>query len=458
MNRLAAVGRALAKLTAWLLAGVLVLVAVWYLVNRTLEPKIDDALVSAERIPDAENAGVALLGLTAPSGADFMEYGSRVKALYEANAPYSRILDELKGAKTLHPTAESEQASCWLDPDWPVSDKCPPFAKVRDAVRSNQELLDRLRQVYSLHRYAGSEWQLRSVYLTLIKLSVADIQWDLRQGAHAEAYRKWREQFRFVRMTVRGTDTWVGRAVGLVAMGVTLSTLKNLLNADPDIARRHAAELYELLRPSGVAAFGPEGIVRGEYAVLKRWLSRLEEDEPSSDDRLDWLVKRLGQKNRILNRYARFAPEHARAMRLPWKDLHGEYQRLREKYYEPQAWEFFVDPFGSVFFAEHVDSQLKIREFVRQMHYLDGKLRLATLALQQINAGVRDDGMVEFLAAAGPELRDPFSGQPMQWDPKDRKIYMTDPNERCLVMAWFRLPALRGAPRPSPSPVSTNAC
>ena len=453
-----AVGRVLAKLTAWLLGGVLALVAVWYAANRTLEPKIDDALMSAEQVPDAENAGVALLGLTAPSGADFMEHGSRVRVLYEANAPYDRILDELKGAKTLQPTAESEQARCWLDPDWPVLDKCPPFEKVVGAVRANRELLDRLRRAYSLKHYAGDEWQLRSVYLTLIKLSVADMQWDLRQGAHEAAYRKWSEQFRFVRMTVQGTDTLVGRVVGLVAMGITLSVLESMLNADPDIATRHAAELLELVRPNGVAAFGPDGIVRGEYALLKRWLARLGQDAPGADDRLHWLVERLGQKNRILNRYARFAPEYARAMQLPWKDLHGEYQRLREKHYEPQAWEFFLDPFGSVFFAEHVDSHLKMREFVRQMHYLDGKLRLATLALQQINAGVGDDGMVQFLAAAGPELRDPFSGQPMQWDPKDRKIYMTDPDERCLVMAWFRLAASPGAPRPPGSAVSTNAC
>jgi hypothetical protein len=458
VNRLAAVGRALAKLAAWLLAGVLVLVAVWYVANRTLEPKIDDALVSAERIPDAENAGVALLGLTAPSGADFMEYGSRVKALYEANAPYSRILDELKGAKTLQPTVESAQTSCWLDPDWPVSDKCPPFEKAADAVRANRELLDRLRLAYSLKHYAGDEWQLRSVYLTLIKLSVADMQWDLRQGAHEAAYRKWSEQFRFVRMSVQGTDTWVGRAVGLVAMGVTIPVLENLLDADPDIARRHAAELLALVRPNGVAAFGPEGIVRGEYALLKRWLSRLGHEEPGSDDRLHWLVERLGQKNRILNRYARFAPDYARAMQAPWNELASEYERLREKHYEPQAWEFVVDPFGSVFFAEHIDSHLKIREMIRQMHYLDGKLRLATLVVRKINEGVGDTEMAQFLAKAGPELEDPFLGRPMRWDPKDRKIYMTDPDERCLVMAWFRLPAPRGAPRPSGSAVSTNAC
>jgi hypothetical protein len=207
-----------------------------------------------------------------------------------------------------------------------------------------------------------------------------------------------------------------------------------------------------------VAAFGPEGVVRGEHVALRRWLQRLGTDESADDDRMGRLVERFGQKNRILNRYARFAADYASALRSPWSELSKAYEQVREKHYEPEYWEFVLDPIGSVFVADQVDSQLRIRELVRQMHYLDGRLRLATLAVRRINAAVPDAGMAEFLSAAGSEFRDPFSGRPMQWDPKDRKIYMTDPDERCLVMAWFRLPASRGTPRPSGSAVSTHAC
>lgn len=454
-----AVGRVLAKLTAWLLGGLLALAAVWYAANRTLDPRINDSLVAARQVPDDQNAAVALLGLTAPSGTDFREYGHKVDALYDTDAPQDRILDALKGEKTLQPTVESEQANCWLDPDWPALEGCPPFEKGAEAVHANKELIDRLRQVFPLKRYAGSGAYFNQAVFTVLKLSVADMQLDIRRGAREAAYRKWRDQFMFVRVMVKGTDTWVGRTVGIIAMGVTLPVLENLLNADPDIARRHESELLDLLRPGGIAAFGPDGIARGEYTLLKRWLARRGRDEAaSSNDRLGWLVERFGQKNRILNRYARFTSEYARAMQAPWKDLAAEYQRLREKYYEPTAWEFILDPFGSVFIAEHIDSQLRIREMIRQMHVLDGRLRLATLLVRQINESVGDVEITRFLGRAGPELRDPFSGQPMQWDPKDRKIYMTDPDERCRVIAWLRLPAPRATPRPSGSTVTTNAC
>ena len=464
MSRTVAGVRLLVRAFSWLAAGILAIVVVWYAANRLLDPPLHAAAraldAAQDRIPDDRNAAVGVLGLTAPSGADFMAYGAKVKALYVANAPHDQIVKLLQGPRTLQPTVESGQVTCWLDPDWPLAlEGCLPFGKAAEVLEANRELLARLRRTYALGAYARTDAYFNQAYLTLIKLSIADMQLDLRQGAHETAYRKWREQFGFVRASVGSTDNWLGRAVGLVAMGMTLPVLENLVHADPGIAKRHAAELYELVRPDGIAAFSPEGIVRGEYALLAHILSHLKEEKKSSPDhRLHWLVERLGQKNRILNRYAGFAPEYVRAMLLPYKNLQGEYDRLREKYHEPEAWDLAIDPIGSVFSAVHIDSQLKIRAMVQQMHYLDGRLRLTTLALRQMNENVRDAEMTRFLADAGPGLGDPFSGQPMQWDPKDRKIYMVDPDERCLVMAWFRLPASRGAPRPSPSPVSTNAC
>jgi hypothetical protein len=459
VNQILRVGRWLAKALVWLLAGLGLLVALWYAANRTLDPAIDPSLVSVERSPDAQNAAIAILGLTAPAGTDFVAYGAKIRELEEGDAPHQRILDALKGPRTLQPSVESEQANCWLVPDWPVARDCPPFAAAAGVVMANRELIDRLRKIFELERYDRSGAYLNQAFLVLVKLSVVDMQLDLRRGNQDAAYRKWRDQLRFVRTMVRGTDTWVGRAVGMVAMGLTLPAIESILNADPDVARRNASELRDLLRPGGVAAFGPEGIVRGEYAVLKQWLARAERPEDlAPDDRLHRLVERFGQKNRILNRYARFGSEYARAMQVPWQQLDNEYKQLREKHYEPSAQDLILDPIGSLFFADHIESQLKIREMIKQMHYLDGKLRLATLAVQQTNAEVPDSGMEEFLAAADPELRDPFIGRPMKWDPKDRKIYMTDPNEQCLVLAWFKLPAPRGASRPSGSAVNTNAC
>jgi len=233
--------------------------------------------------------------------------------------------------------------------------------------------------------------------------------------------------------------------------------LESLLMANPDTAKLHASELYELLRPEGIAAYDPNGIVRAEFALLRHSLENLPSDA-WQQDRLGWLIHYLGQKNRILNRYASFAPEYAATLRLPWSEQRKQMVQLREKYVYPPDGDFVLDPIGSIFSVIYIDGELKAREMVHQMYVVDGRFRLATLLVRQINERVGDSGIDYFLAAAPPELRDPFFGRSMRWDPKERKIYFTDPDEKCTIDAWFRVPNLNRPPHLSPSTVNTNAC
>jgi hypothetical protein len=85
--------RLTAKALVWLFAAVIAMVIVWFAANRLLDEAPDPGreafLVSAgDRIPDDQNAAVGILGLTAPPGTDFVQHGSRIKALYERSAAY----------------------------------------------------------------------------------------------------------------------------------------------------------------------------------------------------------------------------------------------------------------------------------------------------------------------------------------------------------------------------------
>jgi hypothetical protein len=462
-KRAATLSRALARLIGWTFAALLVAIAIWFAANRFFDapPSAlhDPFLVSPnDRIPDAENIATGLLGLTAPPKSDILVYGAKIKALYASNAPYAQITELAQGAGTLQPTIKAGQANCWLDPDWTQFEGCLPFQQAPEVLAANRELLERLNSLYGLKKYVALEiYSFSDPFLTLLRLSVAEVQLALRRGEHEAAYRKWRDLLTFVKRRNRGTDTWVGKAIGLVAMGMTLPALESLLMANPNTARVHASELYELLRPEGVAAYDPDGIVRAEFAMLREALEYL---PPNAweQDRLHWLAFYFGQKNRILNRYASLAPKYAAALRLPWFESRKQMDLLRQDHLYPSDGEFLLDPFGSLFITNYMNGQLKAREMVRQMHIVDGRLRLATLLVRYINERIPDPQVPHFLASAGPELRNPFSGEPMRWDPKDRKIYFPDPEEKCIVDAWFRLPNLSQPARLGPSTVNTGAC
>jgi len=463
MMRALTLVRAAARVTVWLFAGLLSLVAVWFAANRLLDEsphpeRLAFVGTSSDQVPDSQNVAVGILGLTAPEGSDFVSYGGQVKALYMTQTPWSQIQDMVTGPNALRPSVGSDQTICWLDPDQPIWKGCLPFDQAPMVLEQNKRLLERLKALRRLDGFSGFFNYYNEAYLLLLRLSVAEMHLALRERNYEAAYRKWRDQYGFVKGNLRGPDVWVGKAIGLVAFGTTLPFLESLLLATPEIARTHAPELLELLRPEGMEAFNPGGIARAEYWLLNNSLESLPDDTPLGTDRLHWLAYHLGQRNRILNRYSVFAPEYAAALRLPWAEMEIESSRLREKYLYPSAGDFLIDPFGSLYLATFIDSQLGIREMPRQMHVTDGKLRLATLVVRIINERITDDDISRFLASVGPELQDPFTGTPMRWDPKDRKIYFPDPSDKCIVGAFFRVPVLDQPKSASPATLNTRAC
>jgi hypothetical protein len=364
----------------------------------------------------------------------------------------------LRGPKTLRPTVENSQVTCWLDPDWPFIDGCLPFGEAPSVLADNKELLDRFKKLYGFEHYAPVDVSHNDVYLLLTKLAVAEMQLSLRRGDHESAYTLWHQQLHFARRNLRSDDTWVGKAIGLVAVGLSAPFLESMLMSDPGIAKTHARELYEVLRPEGDSAVDGAGIARGQLRLLASAFDRPpEEIRGYGKDRVRWLAYYLGQKNRVLNRGAAFGQDYAASLRGPWADMEKEYGRLREKYFEPETRDFLIDPFGSVLLAQYVDSELRIDELPRQMRIYDGRFRLATLLVRIVNESVRDADIPAFLASSDPSLHDPFSGTPARWDPKDRKICFVDPKEKCFVGSWFRVPDRKGVRKPS-SVVNTSAC
>jgi hypothetical protein len=462
MSRPVAILRGIASGVGWLFVVLLGVTIVWFVANRLLDAPVApqrDALLVSRSIPDSRNVAVGILGITAPKGTDFIQYGIQIKALHSSGAPNGQIQEMVRGSKALRPTVEGTQVTCWLDPDWTLFKGCLPFDNASAVLEENKELLERYRALYRLGSYAAVDIYYNDAFLVLVRLAVAEMHIDLRKGDHEAAYRKWYQQLQFIKRNLRSTDTWVGKAIGLVAIGMTVPFLDALLLAKPDIAKVHRTELYEILSPDGIAAFDPDGIARAEFHLLNKAFNQSPvRHSEYGIDTMHWLAFYLGQKNRVLNRFAAFAPEYAASLRLPWSDMENESDRLREKYMYPTASEVVLDPFGSLLLAQFIDGELRIREMLRQMHITDGRFRLATLLVRLINENVPDSAIPAFVAATDPRFRDPFSAAAPRWDPKDRKIYFVDPNEKCMIASWFRVRKINGAAKPSPSVIDLSAC
>lgn len=434
-----------AKAALWGLIALVSFVVLWFAANRLLDespdPNRETFLVSpSDQLPDERNIAIGILGLTAPSGQDFVQYGAKVKSLRMANAQSLEYGDMLWGPKTLQPTQESRYVLCWLDPDEIKDSTCSPFEEVLEILMQNSELLARYRVLHRLGAYSSSWWGGNPAYRDVTTLAVAEVHVDLKRNQHDSAYRKWRDQVLLVRTTLRGPDTWFGKYSAMRTMDSTLTTFEYILRADPRLAKRHAAELKNLLRPEGLDGFNHEGVLRAEYLSLKDALDSPQRQMYFSRlGMVSWPPDYLIQKDRILNRHYFFARDYAAILRLPWAQFKKEVVRQRKSFSYPSGWDFAVDPVGSFFLSSYIENRFK-SDLVIDMHMIDGRLKLSTLLVRIISEDVADAAISDFLASVGPELYDPFSGGPMRWDPRQRRIYFPRPGGPSGMGISLRVP------------------
>jgi len=437
--------RAFGRFAAYIFAGVLVIALIWFAANRLFDEKPDPRRVAfvsppEEPIPDDQNIAVGILGLGAPHGTDFLKFGAHMKDLYDRRVPSAEIQRELHGPDELRLSASHEEISCWMDPENYKPKGCLPFERAPEVLKRNRELLERYKLVQKLPANVNTRfWQ--STLIDMTYLSVAEMRLDMQAGNYEAAYAKWRDQFRFVRTYLRGRDTWVGKMIGLVIVGLSLPMLEDLLVKKPQLARAHANELLEVLRPDGIESFNLLSSMRAEYLNLDAFLrGPLPESNPYLET-IDRLAHRLAQQERFGNRYARYSQDYIRALHKPWPELGKELQRLRGEYVETFGWGDFIDPFGQVLFVRNVHWHLKLNTTLQQMYIVDGRLRLATLVVRMINARIRDKDISPFLDRADSQLNDPFTGRPMTWDPEHGRIYFANADYKCQIN-YFRVPVL----------------
>lgn len=72
---------------------------------------------------------------------------------------------------------------------------------------------------------------------------------------------------------------------------------------------------------------------------------------------------------------------------------------------------------------------LAFTQYLERPHRLEGQRRLALLKLRIARQKISDSGISAFLATAGHELANPFTGMPMGWDAANRKLFFDKLNK-----------------------------
>ncbi|MCA3041786.1 MAG: hypothetical protein ING51_02115 [Rhodocyclaceae bacterium] len=424
--------RGMSKL-AWLIPAVLSVFFIWDLLVPHYDEPLDFGLNAfyakdARVVPTSQNTAIALMGLAAPSGRDFIAYGKELTALSKLPTDAADQFIEANGE--LKFKGNLEDIDCWFSIDEVATKACRNPSRLKTIRAENAELLERYRIAASLTAYQKDGFGRNGkLFITINKFIAAEIISDVSEGKDEVAFQKWRENHQFLSRLAAAESSLVEKLILNVAEGVSLVAAENLLFAAPRVTITHADELQKLLAAPDIARWSIKGTLRAEFWLLEPILEGAAEG---------WV-----HPNYLRNRQYRSAMDILTAIRSSPKTLIENLKAIETKYSSEQ-WQFvdYVLHTRNVEYGNNIiASGARFASIVGAWQAKLGSMRLLALNALLAHGKVADGEIEQFLRRAGPELQNPANGQPAQWNAEYRTIFFCTHEPSRLIQS--RLPGGR---------------
>lgn len=422
----------------WLIIIPLLLIGALLLLNsfdRKLAPEAEDyAQPVARQIPLEQNAFYYLLGFLAPEGEDPHSRGQQAAARYEESlrsGALSQGFNVYEGVTPAglkdwdRPICNQHDASCM---DAVLERK----ADVRRALSANQLLLRRYDALYAYASYAdpltphlsapiatGSVFPTQALWLAGQALNAA--QGDVT-GTLAALQRDlsfWRQM--------------AGQPAGLVHKMVAVGCIARDVRLLSDLLRTAALgpaqmeQINVVLRPLDDSEKSLAPAIREEFRLVYHGLSNFNQLEeaglPEFSDSPGLMKRPLYHHNATANQIYATYRDYEQLAEMPPAEYLRQRDLLRERHEREsdyRSWKILYNPVGRILLGV---ANPDLRSYPGRVHDLEGLLRLVRLQARVRANGVELGAVAGFVAAAGDEYADPYTGQPMQLDSDQRQLF-----------------------------------
>lgn len=409
-----------------LLAGVFLLLALINVPDEDLTPAALTLLVprQAETSPET-NGFFDFMGLGAPRGEDARKWGqARVEALRRAaERRDTGSVDYKKAAANPWPSFPCPQLaagdkSCLLlarsrpDPTagWRTRN-AEPIARYR-GLREFQNFEDTLDPPPS----NLAEAVHRAVLMEVLALFEA--------GKPAEALRELAQEIDLHRRMLAGARGLPMKMFAANALAQDYYLLSNLVETEPAVMARMLGEVQKLARPLSGRELDLTGAARERYSAIARNMmspGHWADWTPYAEHPLLWgLMPRLFYKRRATtNLHARNVESMLALTKVPSTELLARDDELRAVL--TARADICCSPYNvSGRLVTDIETPAP---YLERIYDLDGLIRLVNLQAQVAGRKVAVADVPGFLAQSPPELTDPYTGKPMQWNAAERKVF-----------------------------------
>lgn len=429
----------------WLaIVGVAALLVV-LLVNSRDEALTPEASSLAEfqtpAIPDTQNAYLALIGFDAPSGLDPTAAGASLVAENNASAASDPVgWGRISKRATKEATAENEARFKFVGSlntlHDPLDGECLPQAlehahDIRSMIDANPVLVARYLAMQRLPAYANTSVPdiLRTTpptegWIASRRLLLMQSCLDVQTGQVARALEflaadsdMWRR--------VLGNGALLDEMIAVRGVASDLKVLSDLIDVPTFDVRTNEAKLRQILAPLTSIELNMAPMFRREFELQVNLITELPK-EVANDRSAGWIDRLTNgslffKPNATVNLLAKLFSGLLTLANSPPSDfvvLQDAVQRKIRAQSKPGI-RWIYNPIGRQLASVAVSPY---PEYVTRVFDLAAYANLVRALLELRLAAVPPSQAPQFLAAAGPETRNPYTKQPFQWNASDNSL------------------------------------
>lgn len=317
--------------------------------------------------------------------------------------------------------------------------------EVHDLLSNNRWMLERYNSLYQYERYANT-LAPGAMFITLMpvgslndarRLWILDWARAVEAGRLDEAANRLRDDARFWRRMLAQPDMGLIDKMVMVAWIRADFRLGSQLVHAQKLSAQQLDVLREMATPITAAERSLEGVLRGEtrwidatviQSGLTSDLFRTEVTPADMERKRSWIERVGDHMTRHFFQHQAFVNRHARAIQ---RAIEFD-SRPCEQYLSQSAegadsgvpggwWSLPYDPTGKLLFMV-ADPSTIYRSYTGRMCDLVGFQRVLALQLELRRQNIADADIAQFVQKAGAAYANPFTGQPLQWLPKERSL------------------------------------
>ncbi|MEW5848682.1 MAG: hypothetical protein AB2A00_07695 [Myxococcota bacterium] len=387
---------------------------------------------SRPAVPDEDNAYLAILGFhVAPADADIHAAGKALREEYRELEAGGTPKGKVREAPRLDVVVELPDDVCV-----PRARACIRRARetperMRKVVRENQVLVDRL---ISMARYpafqeatqpgaalSGVPYPVKVHMILLNRIALTAVE----DGGRVRALGMLAEDTRMMRMVLRGATTVAGKLVGVFSLVNIYHLLSQMVREGP-LSSEEDALVQGMLSPLDAAERDVEAALRDELARALRDMDDLDAHRGAAaswaEERFTHLIFMDGASaNRLFQHFR----DVTAAAGMPAHEFNSRADEVRRRMERDGA--PVLNGLGARLFLQLPRDLLELPEGV---HDLDGLMRLVAIHRLAVMQGVGASQVATFLGGTPPQLVNPYTQKPMEWDAPSRSLVFRPPGLR----------------------------